>query len=255
MPVPTDPSETDPRRAGLQTEAEETDAEACHCVPGLCWCDEADKERYAKLEIREACEDYEDCENCEYGEDCESDDGRVLRLVDAYPGGMEPDPSYDLNGQLPPDIDTCSLRGLIVLTEIARARLAAESWGTEGAWHLSWSVCGSEIGDPLDESKDIDLSGGDADAGSGGTGYCATIRNDDALILEIVGTRRGDRRVFYREPLAEPDGEPHNTGTPDGLRRLLDRATEQTRGAGYEADGDWNVDWSRCSIDLHVWYE
>ncbi|MFD5520403.1 hypothetical protein [Streptomyces sp. NPDC127066] len=250
MPVPSVPSETDPHHAGLPSEAEETDAEACHCSPGLCWCDEADKERYAKLEIREACE------NCENGEDCESDDGRVLKLVDAYPGGMAPDPSYDLSGGLPPDVEIRSLRGLTVLTEAAWTNLAVEGWETEGTWRLWWSVCGSEINDPVDETEDIDFSGGDANSVSARTSYHATVKGaDDAVALEIVGTRRGDRRVIHYEPLSEPGGEPHDTGTLDGLRSLLERATEQAREAGYEVDGEWSVDWSRCYIHLHLWHE
>jgi hypothetical protein len=238
-PVSTEAEESEETTDAETTEADETDAGTCCCVPGLCWCGEADKERYAKVVNRG---------------DHEDDDGWVLELVDAFAGGMAQDPSYDLSGELPPDFYKCSLRGLTILTAVARTKLDTERWATDGPWRLWWSSCDNDVTNPSDETGDTDSSGGDPYGESDEISYHVSIQNDDdAHTVKVIGTRWGDQHVMYSAPVSEPGGESKDTGTLEGLQSLLERATEQVREAGYAVDGDWTVDWSRCYVLLADW--
>ncbi|MGW2765701.1 hypothetical protein [Streptomyces sp. NPDC001275] len=234
------PTETEEPEAS--TEAEETDAGTLCCMPGLCWNCEADKERYAKVD------NFEDCE------DDDGDDGCVLELVDEFAGGMVQDPSYDLSDELPPDFCRRSLRGLAVLTEVAQRKLDAERWATDGPWRLWWSYCVCDVTGPPNETTDTDSPGGGPDEGSGEISYYVSVQKDgDAHTVEVVETRGEDQHVMYQAPVPEPGGESQDIGSPEELRSLLERATEQVREAGYEVDGEWTVDWSRCYVLLADW--
>ncbi|WP_176985510.1 MULTISPECIES: hypothetical protein [unclassified Streptomyces] len=52
--------------------------------------------------------------------------------------------------------------------------------------------------------------------------------------------------------MSEPSGIFEDTGSLEGLRGVLERATEQVRVAGYEVDGEWTVNWSRCYVLLYL---
>ncbi|MGY5052474.1 hypothetical protein ACWDFR_00080 [Streptomyces sp. 900105755] len=52
--------------------------------------------------------------------------------------------------------------------------------------------------------------------------------------------------------MSEPSGMFEDTGSLEGLRSVLERATEQVRETGYEVDDEWTVDWSRCYVLLDV---
>ncbi|MFE7835919.1 hypothetical protein ACFU53_07630 [Streptomyces sp. NPDC057474] len=220
-------------------EVEETDACTWEGMPGLCWHCEADQERYAKVDERRA----------HAGVD---DDGYVLELVAAYAGGIGEDPSYALSGEFPPDFHAWSLRSLTVLTEVAQLKLNAESWNAAGSWHLVWHFCENDATNPLDETEDIDCSYDDLDGESSEFRCHVSVENNgDAPTVQVVGTRAGSQHVMYRAHVLEPDGESQDPGTLEGLRSLLERATEQVhREAGYKVEGEWTVDWSRCHILL-----
>ncbi|MEU0603495.1 hypothetical protein ABZ484_35525 [Streptomyces sp. NPDC006393] len=217
---------------------EDTDAHSCFPgMPGLCW-GEIPK-RYAKMDSRQGHED----------RDAE---GRVLRLVHAYPGGVAQDPHWDLSDELPPDFDGRSLRGLTVLVEAARRKLDTETWDTYGPWRLSWSSCESDVTDPQCEGEDCDSSDDDLDHGeSDAIRYLASIDNEgDVPALQITGARWGEWHVFYSGPVSVPGGEPLDTASVEGLRTFLERATEQVSEAGYEMEGEWTLDWSHCYVRL-----
>ncbi|MEU6086702.1 hypothetical protein ABZ865_07810 [Streptomyces sp. NPDC047085] len=243
-PEPSPSQETAPDSTGLEdaadaTQADETDTDACCCMPGLCWCCEADKERYAKVDNPEEAEGG--------GGNC------LLELVDAFPGGMAQDPSYDLRGEHPPDFDRRSLLGLALLTEVAQRKLDTERWDTAGPWRLWWSSCVCDVTASLNETRDADPSGDDADGDSGEVSYYVSVEyGGDTHTVQVVGTRWGDQHVMYRGPLSEPSGMFEDTGTLEGLRSVLERATEQVREIGYEVDGEWNVNWSRCYVLLDL---
>ncbi|MEU6096205.1 hypothetical protein [Streptomyces sp. NPDC047079] len=221
------------------TQADETATGTCCCVPGLCWCSEADKERYAKVD---------NPEEWEHG-----DDDCLLELVDAFPGGMAQDPSFDLSGELPPDFDRRSLRGLALLAEVAQRTLDAERWDTVGPWRLWWSSCVCDAAASPNETPDADSSGNDANGESGEISYYVSVENDgDTHTVELVGTRWGDEHVMYRGPVSEPSGMFEDAGSLDALRSVLERVTEQVREAGYEMGGEWTVNWSRCYVLLDL---
>ncbi|GAA3051058.1 hypothetical protein [Streptomyces glomeratus] len=233
------PVSTEVEAAEDAIQADETDTATCCCMPGLCWCCEADKEGYAKVD--------------NLGEWEGGDDDCFLELVDAFPGGMAQDPSYDLGGELPPDFDRRSLRGLAVLTEVAQRKLDTERWDTAGPWRLWWSSCVCDVTAPLIETPDADSAGNDADGESGEISYCVSVENDgDAHTVQVFGTCWGDQRVMYRGPVSEPSGVFEDTGSLEGLRSVLERATEQVRETGYEVAGEWTVNWSRCYVLLDL---
>lgn len=259
-PVP--PPREEPACVSAEAEAVEETAEAeeAHActwkgMPGLCSDCEGGNERYATVSGRRAHADVDDdgfgLEDGG-GDVPEEDNGYVLELVDACAGGMGEGLAHDLSGGLRQGFRASSLQGLTVLTEVAQMKLDMERWDTAGPWRLSWSFCEGDITDPLDDTEDIDSSGDDLDGGSGDVRYSASVENDgDAHIVQVVGTRWGDQHVFYREPVPEPDGESQDTETLEGLRSLLERATRQVHDeAGYEVNGEWTVNWSRCHVLL-----
>ena len=220
-------------------EDEDTDDHSCFSgMPGLCWDSEIRKKRYAKVDSHQ---DHEDCD----------EEGCVLVLVNAYPGGMARDPHWDLSDELRPDFHGRSLRGLTVLIEAAQRKLDTERWDTDGPWRLWWTSCESDVTNPLDRTEGIAPSGDDAEGGSGKIRSYVSVRNGvDTHTVEAVRTRGGHKHVMYHAPVPEAEGEAEDTETPEGLRRLLERATELVREAGYEIHGDWTVDWTRCRVLL-----
>ncbi|MFI1563965.1 hypothetical protein ACH4ZX_13060 [Streptomyces sp. NPDC020490] len=96
---------------------EDEDAHSCHSgMPGLCLHDEVRRKPYAKVDSHQG---HEDCD----------EEGRVLQLVNAY-RGVCGDPYWDLSGELPPDFDESSLRGLTFLPPKPRGRSWTGSAGT-----------------------------------------------------------------------------------------------------------------------------
>ncbi|MEV7686424.1 hypothetical protein [Streptomyces bungoensis] len=239
---------TEPSCAGTDDEEpedfeeadEDEDAEDHDCLsgmPGLCLHDEVRKQPYAKVDSHQR---HEDCD----GEGC------VLQLVNAYRGVFR-DPHWDLSGDLPPDFDGRSLRGLTALVGTARQKLAKERWDTSGPWRLTWSSCESDLTGPDGGGEEPGSCDDDPDGESDAIRYFASIDDeDDAPALRITGTRRGEWHVFYNEPVAVPGGETPDAGTVDGLRTVLERATEQVGEAGYGTDGEWTLGWSRCYVEL-----
>lgn len=203
---------------------EESEAhDCCSGMPGLCRHDEVRTRPYAEVDSHQG---HEDCD----GEGC------VLRLVNAYRGVFR-DPHWDLSGELPPDFDGRSLRGLTALVEAAREKLDRERWDTSGPWRLSWSSCRS------------DLTGSDGEPDA--VRCFASIDDEDGVpTLRITGARRGERHVFHDEPVSVSGGESPDAGTVEGLRTLLERATEQVAEAGYGMAGEWTLGWSRCHVEL-----
>ncbi|MGW7254012.1 hypothetical protein [Streptomyces sp. NPDC054834] len=213
-------------------EVDETDAGTCDGMPGLCWNCEPDVERYAKVDSHRDHENGDDPCPC------------ALELVNAYAGGMAQDPSFGLSGELPPDFRADSIRGLTVLAEVAQRKLDTERWDTDGPWRVTWFRCESDVTNPVYEGEEE----------SGVIHYCASIESDDDVpTVQVMGTRWGEQHIFYHEPLSEPGGELPDTGTLEGLRHLLERATEQVGEAGYKVDGEWTVGWSRCHVLLADW--
>ncbi|MFB7790690.1 hypothetical protein ACFC0R_10310 [Streptomyces sp. NPDC056086] len=227
---------TEVEAAQETTDAEEMDTRTCRCMPGLCWCDGVDEERYAKVENPEDREDV--------------DGGCVLEIVNAVAGGMGEDPSYDLSGELPPDFDRRSALGLMALAEVAQTKLDAERWETVEPWRLRWSSCVCDVTGPLHETTDTDSSGGGLNEQSGETSYYVSIRNNNARFVEIIQRRGGFQHVMHSAPMTEPNGASLDPDTPEELRSLLERAKEQVREAGYAVAGDWTVDWSLCQVRL-----
>ncbi|MEU2555282.1 hypothetical protein ABZ589_26990 [Streptomyces sp. NPDC013313] len=216
---------------------DETDT-GCDGMPGLCWHCEDDKERYAKIDYSRGPED-------------EDDDPYVLQFVNTYPGGMGEDPSYGLGGELPPDLRTNSIEGLTVLTEAAQRKLDTERWEVEGPWRLDGFSCESDLVDPDGEDEEPDVSDDEPGWESDAIRYYAEIDDeDDVPVLQITGARWGELHIFYREPVSVPGDEPPDTGTVDGLRTVLRRATEQVGEAGHRMDGGWTLHWSRCYVLL-----
>jgi hypothetical protein len=264
MPVP---SENEPHRADLPiiepgavrvslpeetTEADEG-TDTCTCahggMPGLCWGHEADKRQYAKVENPD---DHEG-DDCEAEDDHEEHDDCFLEVVDDFAEGMGEDPIYDLSDALPADFDRLSLQGLITLIDVAQVRLDTERWTTDGPWQLWWSSCGSDVARSLNATDDIDSSSADSDEESDDDGCYVSLRNDDDHTVEVIRTRGAEQRVMYSAPAREPGSEPEVRDTPEALRSLVDRVTEQVREAGYTVEGDWTVNWSRCSVLLANW--
>ncbi|MFI2643146.1 hypothetical protein [Streptomyces sp. NPDC018610] len=219
---------------------DDTDTGGCDGMPGLCWDCEGDVERYAEIVHNRRPEG--------------DDDPYVLRFVNTYPGGMGEDPSYGLGGELPPDLRPNSIDGLTVLTEAAQRKLDTERWDVGGPWRLDGFSCEGDIADPdgADEEDEEPDSGDDEpDRESDTIRYYAEIDDDDDVpALQITGARWGELHIFYREPVTVPGDEPLDTGTVDGLRTLLRRATEQVGEAGYRMDGGWTLHWSRCYVLL-----
>ncbi|MEW2256221.1 hypothetical protein [Streptomyces sp. NPDC047869] len=219
-------------------EDEDTEAHDCFSgMPGLCWHDEVRRRPYAKVDSHQG---HEDC----------AEEGCVLQLVNAYRGVFR-DPHWDLSGELPPDFDGRSLRGLTVLVEAARRKLATERLDTEGPWRLGGFSCESDLVDPDGEDEEPDASDDEPDWESDAIRYYAEIDDDDDVpVLQITGARWGELHIFYREPVSVPGDEPLDAGTVDGLRTVLRRATEQVGEAGYRMNGDWRLHWSRCYVLL-----
>ncbi|MGW2821667.1 hypothetical protein ACWC24_11760 [Streptomyces sp. NPDC001443] len=235
-----------------ETDEDDEEALVCSGTP-LCWHCEPDRKRYAKVDNGRHRQDDGDEGDDEDGEDQEGDggDGRlVLELVKAYRMMFE-DPSFDLSGELPPDFRAYSLRTLTLLTEAARRKLDAERWDTVGPWHLVWSSCETDVTNPAWEGEDFNPSGDDPDEESDAIHCHASITNDDdAPVLQIVGTRWGEQHIMHYAPVYRPGDEFPDVDTLDGLRDVLTRATERLGEAGYEMSDEWSVDWSRCHIQL-----
>ncbi|MGW2783851.1 hypothetical protein ACWC3X_21770 [Streptomyces populi] len=255
MPVP---SNTEPDRADLPVvdrdaardedvvaahdEADDTDTCACDGMPGLCLSCEPPEPRYAKLDRRHHL----------MGEEGDEDiDPRVLVLVNACAGGMAEDPSFDLSRELPPDFDPRTVEELISLTEVARRKLDAERWDTDGSWNLVWFSCESDVTASAREGEDFGPSDDGLDEETDAIRCRASIVNDDgAPSLRITGTRCGERHVTHCAPVFRPRDEIPDVSTPEGLRDCLRRATEQVTEAGYEMAREWSVDWWRCHVRL-----
>lgn len=229
-------------------EHDETDTGTCDGMPGLCWHCEPKPRRYATVGHVRFHEDDEDDED-ELRED--GGESRTLKLVNAYVGGMAEDPSFDLGDELPPDFRTSSIQDLTRLIEVAQRKLDMEGWDTDGPWRVIWFSCESDVSNPAWEGEDFVASDDDTDLESDGIRCRAEIVNDDgAATLQIIATRWGELHVMHYEPVFRPDEEFPDTGTLDGLRTVLERATEQVREAGYEMNGGWTGDWSRCYVLL-----
>ncbi|MGY5008971.1 hypothetical protein ACWCY6_12930 [Streptomyces sp. 900105755] len=238
-PPEEEPAEVPTEREDETDEADES-AGMCSGMP-LCWHCEPDQERYAKVDNGQYQQD---------DEDGEGDDQLAVELVNAY-RMMAEDPSFDLSGELPPDFRAYSIRALTLLTEVAQRRLDTERWDTAGPWHVDWFSCESDVTDPAGEDEDFGLSDDDPEGEPDAISWCASIVNDDgAPTLQIVGTRRGEQHVTHYAPVSGPPGDSPDSGTLDGLRDVLTRATEQLGEAGYEMDGEWTVAWSRCHVQL-----
>jgi hypothetical protein len=230
-------------------EADDTDTCTCNGMPGLCLSCEPPKPRYATLDRRHYLTDHEEDED-----DDEDVDPRVLKLVNAYAGGMAEDPAFDLSGELPPDFNPYEIQELTLLAEVAQRKLDAERWDTDGPWHLVWFSCETDVTNPAWEGEDFNPSGDYLDEESDAIHCHASITNDDAAPnLRIIGTRWGEQHVMYDEPVFLPGGESPDISTVAGLRDFLQRATEQVAEAGYEMDGEWTVAWSRCHVQLADW--
>ncbi|WP_437107584.1 hypothetical protein [Streptomyces sp. enrichment culture] len=65
-----------------------------------------------------------------------------------------------------------------------------------------------------------------------------------------MDARGTEDHVMYEAPVPEPEGGSQDTETLEGLRNLLERATEQVRESGHGIHGDRTVHWSRCRILL-----
>ena len=171
-------------------------------MPGMCWGDE-DLQPHAQVDRprgQGSC---------------------VLRVVDAYAGGMGPDPSWELSDELPPDFQARTLEGLTVLVETARRKLEAERWDANAPWQVLWTSCTSDVtGLP--------------------TGGRVSVRDDGTV--RVRSGKRG--RVVYETSVSQ------DADSLEGLHSLLGRVTELVREAGYGTDGDWTVDWSRCQVGL-----
>ncbi|MGY4982428.1 hypothetical protein ACWCYL_35705 [Streptomyces sp. 900105755] len=244
------PTETDEEVDEIYDEADDVDTCTCDGMPGLCLSCEPPEPRYAKLDRRH----YRDEEDEDYEDDDEVDqdvDPRVLKLVNAYAGGMVEDPAFDLSGELPPDFNPYKIPALTLLTEVAQRKLDTERWDTDGPWHLVWSSCETDVTNPAWEGEDFSPSDDDLDEESDAIHCHASIANDDdAPNLQIIGTRCGEQHVMYDEPVSRPGDESLDIGTVEGLRDFLQRATDRVGEAGYEMDGEWSVDWWRCHVRL-----
>ncbi|MER5401419.1 hypothetical protein [Streptomyces sp. NPDC002599] len=224
-------------------EADEVDSGCCDGMPGLCWNCEPDKERYAKVG-RGRYDTYDEEQE---------DDLWVVKLVNAYPGGMLEEPCFDLSDDLPPDFHAHSIQALTLLTEAARRRLDAERWDTFGPWRLNWVSCEGSVTRLRREGEDFDSLGDASDGEPVAVRHRASIVSGDSdTTLQILETGMGIRRIAYHEPVSGSRGESPGTDTDtlDGLRGLLAQANKQLSEAGYEMDGEWTVAWSRCRVEL-----
>ncbi|WP_406838508.1 hypothetical protein ACICHK_24120 [Streptomyces sp. AHU1] len=227
------------------------DSDDCDGTPGLCWCCEPDKERRAEISSGRY-DEYDPYDgDDEDREDHEDDDRWILGLVNAYPGGMGEEPAFDLSDELPPGFQAHSIQALTLLTEVARRRLDTEGWENFGPWGLDWVSCEGVVTGLRGEGEDVDCSGDASDREPVALRRLASITNDDAgPTLQVVETGMGIRRTPYRERVSGCPGESPDTDTLDELRDFLARATERLGEAGYETDGEWTVNWSRCHVQL-----
>ncbi|WP_329186468.1 hypothetical protein [Streptomyces sp. NBC_01428] len=241
-------AEADEVVEAIYDEADDTDTCTCDGMPGLCLGCESPEQPYAKLDRRHCLTDDEAGDE---DDDDEDSDPRVLKLVNAYAGGMGEDPSFDLSRELPPDFDPHTIERLTFLTEVAQRRLDAERWDTDGSWNLVWFSCESAVTDPAREGEDFGPSGEGLDEETGVIHRQVSITNDDgAPTLRITGMRGGERHVMHHTPVFRPCEEIPDVSTLEGLRGCLRRATEQVAEAGYEMNGEWSVDWWRCHVRL-----